>query len=60
LVFLFPDYLLSETPYFHSLPSSFCHIPRLSDFTFRDCLRCGIFAFACLFYRLLVNVPFCC
>jgi hypothetical protein len=60
LVFLFPDYLLSETPCFHSLPRSFCHIPWLSDFAFRGCLHCVIFAFACLICRLLVNVPFCC
>jgi hypothetical protein len=60
LVSLSPDYLLFETLCFHSLPCSFCHIPRLSDFTFRGCRYCGIFAFACLFCRLLVNVPFCC
>jgi hypothetical protein len=25
----------------------------------RGCLCCGIFTFACLLYRLLVNIPFC-
>jgi hypothetical protein len=60
LVSLFPDYLLFETLCFHSLTRSFYHIPRLSDFAFRGCRHCSIFAFACLFCRLLVNVPFCC
>jgi hypothetical protein len=60
LIFLSPDYLLFETPCFHSLPRSFCHISRLSDFAFRGCRHYGIFTFAYSFCRLLVNVPFCC
>jgi hypothetical protein len=45
---------------FHSLLHSFHHILRLSNFAFRGCRHCGIFAFACLFCRLLVNDPLCC
>jgi hypothetical protein len=59
LVFLLPDYLLPGTPCFRSLPRPFFHTLQLSDFALRGYLRCGIFVFACLLYRLLVNVPFC-
>jgi hypothetical protein len=49
-----------EIRYFHSLLHSFHHILRLSNFAFRGYRHCGIFAFACLVCRLLVNAPFCC
>jgi hypothetical protein len=60
LAFLLHDYLLPETPCFHSLPCPFFHIPWLSDFTLRGYLHCGIFTFACLLCRVLVNVPVYC
>jgi hypothetical protein len=55
-----PYFLLPKTPCFHSLPRTFFHIPRLSNFALCGYLHCGIFAFACSLYRLLVNVPFYC
>jgi hypothetical protein len=60
LIFPFPCYPWLETLCFRSLPHSFRRIPRLFDFTFPGCRRCGIVAFACLIYRLPVTVPFCC
>jgi hypothetical protein len=60
LVFLLHNYLLPDTPCFHSLPRPFCHITRLSDFALHGCLHCGIFAFACSLCWLLLNIPFYC
>jgi hypothetical protein len=56
----FPFHLSLEIRCFHSLLHSFRHILWLSNFAFRGCRHCRIFAFACLFCWLLVNAPFCC
>jgi hypothetical protein len=60
LAFLFLDCFCLETLCFRSLPYPFFHILRLSDFALCSYPHCETFAFACLLYRLLVNVPFCC
>jgi hypothetical protein len=60
LTFLLHGFLLLGTPCFHSLPRLLFRIPLLPNFALRGYLHCDIFASACLLYRLLVNVPFCC
>jgi hypothetical protein len=58
--FLFLDCFCLGTSCSRRLPCYFFRILPLHDCALCGYPRCETCAFACLFYRLLVNVPFCC